>query len=312
MGKRELMLFCISILVVVLSFFVFGNVKEEVPMTILQILNQRPNITNVELNDNISGDEDLYLTAENTTIIWCGADVFDIDGYSDIDNARAVLYNNDMVTYEAADDNRYHYTNNTCNITEDTVQPWVNALVNCTFGVYFYANYSEWNCTITVNDTTNQAVNGSDNATMHSLLAIDVVNTSIDWGTRAVDTDYDTDMNLTVENTGNIPIDINLDVYNASDGSEDGNWSFTCQIGRIPVKNIVYNNTYLGTYADSTPMINGTGFYRNIPDFDLWQQSSGTSPTNKSAYFGIRVPGWPTINGTCNGFMRFEALDGRP
>lgn len=315
---QKTILYILIILILGLSYFVFAApTVQQRPMT-LDIGNQGPNITNVQINDNISGDDSMILTAENTTIIWCGADVFDLDGYPDIYNSWAVIWNSDMendfVNYSSSDDNRWHYTNNSCNITPVTGTPNVNARLNCTFVVQFFANYSQWNCTITVNDTGSQAVNGTDNATMEHLLALDVVNNSIDWGERAVDQDYDADLNVSVENTGNVILDLQLDSYhNASAPSpQELNYSFNCSIGYIAVDQIVFNDTNGGVYAQSTKLSNSS--YINVSDFDLHPQTGlvTTSPTNKSTYFGINIPSWPTINGTCTGWMRFEGMDGTP
>jgi len=73
-----------------LSFLVFGDpLFQERSMTLV-LENQFPNITNVELNDNISSDDSMLLTANETTRIWCAGNVFDLDGYPDVDHARAV------------------------------------------------------------------------------------------------------------------------------------------------------------------------------------------------------------------------------
>jgi hypothetical protein len=308
MGYKKHILFVSMAIVIVLSFFVFGD-TQKTPPTFLNIENQKPNISNIELNDNVSGDDDIVLRADNYTILWCSAQAYDLDGFEDLVASRARIWHSSMSTYDSADDPRWHYTNDSCNITEVTGTPNIIANLNCTFSVLFYANYSEWNCTISINDTFGSKVNGSDNATMLPLLGIDIVNSSIDWGIRAIDTPYDADLELVVENTGNVPIDLQIDAYNDTSIGFPANHSFTCQTGNIATDGIVFNESSGGAYAGSTKLNNDT--YINVTSFDLYSQASGTSHTNKSAYFGIFVPSFPTINGTCNGFLRFDALDGR-
>lgn len=308
-NNRERLLFiCIGI--VIFSFLVFGAPVREIPTT-LTIAGQPPNITNVELNDNISGDEQMILTAADTTIIWCAGDVYDLDGFPDLDSGNGTIWHRALSSYGAADDNRWHYTNSSCNLTEVTGTPNVNGLLNCTFEVWFYANYSEWNCSLWVNDTIGYKGNGTDNATMNRLVAVNSPNTTIDWGTRAVDYAYDTDLDVSVYNEGNVILDLQLDAYNETSVGIPSNYSFNCTLGQIPTDVIVYNDSVDSPYAQSTSFSNSS--YINVSDFNLDPQDGTTnSPTNKSAYFGINIPGQPFVNGTCTGWMRFEGMDGSP
>lgn len=298
------------VVVIVLSFIVFGQPVKEIPAT-LTIGAQAPNMTNIELNDNISGDDDMILAANDTTVIWCAGDLYDLDGFTDYDSGNGTIWNSDMLSFGDSEDNRYYYTNSSCDITEVTGTPNVNGLINCTFSVWFYANYSQWNCTLTVNDSYGYGVNGTDNATMNKLLAINSPNASIDWGVRAVDTAYDADLDVSIYNEGNVVLDLQLDAYNDTSVGIPSNYSFDCLTGQIRTDAIVYNGTPGGIYADSTNLDNDT--YLNITGFDLGpQDGTSNSPTNESAYFGIYIPSFPTINGTCSGWMRFEAMDGSP
>jgi hypothetical protein len=310
MEFNKALIFGFSLAILTTIFLAFGGTTEELPMSILNISNQAPNITGVTLESNYSVPDEMALEANNITTVWCWAYVFDIDGYTDIDTVQGRIWDNQMSSFDGIIDNRWHYRNSSCNITQDAPTTMINARVNCTFPVIFYANYSDWNCTLTVNDTDNHIINGTDNATMLPLLAIDIVNQSIEWGQRAVDMDYDTDMNVSVENEGNIPFDLQIDAYNSTSIGVVSNYSFDCQIGYIPARNIVFNYTSGGIYAQSTRLSNFSYIFAD--EFDLYPQSAGLSPTNKSTYFGIRLDGWPTINGTCNGWMRMDAVDARP
>jgi hypothetical protein len=310
-NKNTLLLILITVLIS-MTYLVFAHpVTQERPMN-LTLANQAPNISYVTLkNVNYSVPDEMVLEANNRSLITCYGYAYDIDGYPDLTNAYGRIWNTDNSNYAAGDDNRWHYTNDSCQVTQSSDIPDVNALVNCTFGVWFYANYSQWNCTLTINDTGDHLVNGTDNASMNRLLAIDVVNSTIEWGERAVDTDYDTDLNVSVENEGNVEMDLQLDAYNDTAVGIPGNYSFSCQIGNIPARNIVFNHSDGGVYSQSTRFSNES--YINVSDFDLAPQDGTLNiPTNRSAYFGINVPGWPTINGTCTGWMRFDAVDGTP
>ena len=282
--------------------------------TELIIGNQYANITGVELNDNVTGDNSVELSPNTTKEVYCWGYVFDIDGYHDIYNAWGTIYNQDVsgITYDSADDNRWHYENDTCQLTEDYGLADTNAILNCTFHVWYYANYSDWNCTITVNDTIFQATNGTDNATFEQLIAVDVLNDSIDWGTRSVDTDYDADLDVLIENEGNVRLDVELDAYNDTFSGTGSNRSFDCQIGYIPVDMMVYNLSSGGIYSESTQFDNLSTV--TATEFNLLQQD-GTStdvPTNKSVYLGINIPALPTINGSCTGFLRVTGINNEP
>jgi hypothetical protein len=293
-----------------LSFAVFGAPVKEIPMN-LNISGQPPQFYNVTLEDNVSAPlDEIDLSPGNFTRVYCTADVWDLDGFTDLDSAYGRIWDPDMTTYAGVDDNRWHYTNDTCDISEITGDPLLNARVNCTFHVWFYANYSDWNCTLTINDSTAFHVNGTDNSSINRLIAVDSPNQSIEWGYRAVNTEYDADVNVSVFNAGNVELDLQIDAYNSTSVGVPSNYSFDCQIGQIPTRGIVYNDTSGGTYATSTRLSNET--YINVSDFDLGAQTTGFSPSNKSTYFGIYFDQYPTINGTCTGWMRFEGVDGTP
>jgi hypothetical protein len=293
-----------------ISIFVIAETSVDVPMTIMQIERQAPNITLVQLNDDTIGDDSIILNVNNYTTVNCFAYVFDIDGFHDINGSWARIWNTYSSSYDGVDDYRYHYTNDTCLITEYYGVQDANAIVNCSFNVLFYANYSEWNCTISVNDTRAQFVNGSDNASIESLIAIDITNTTIDWGILSLDTDYAANIEILIENQGNTPFDLEADVYNDS-GLTDSNYSFNCDIGYIPSDSVVYNLSQGAPYSESSPFTNLS--LVNIDYFDLFAQndSSEVVPSNKTFYMGINIPPKPTINGTCSGYVRFNAVDAR-
>jgi hypothetical protein len=298
------------VFLVCLTYWSFAAQYVEIPMS-LNISGQPTQIINVTLDDNVSAPlDEIDLSPGNYTTVYCSAYVWDLDGFADIQDATARIWHDDTSNYADADNSIYHYTNNTCNISEITGDPTSNAYINCSFGVLFYANYSSWNCTLTVNDTTSYYVNGTDNASVNRLIAVNSPNQSIEWGYRSVDVDYDADLNVSVFNEGNVILDLQLDAYNDTAIGVPANYSFTCDIGNIPARSIVYNDTSGGTYATSTRMSNET--YINISDFNLNPQDVGQSPSNNSIYLGINVPGSPTINGTCAGYLRIEGMDSSP
>jgi hypothetical protein len=145
---------------------------------------------------------------------------------------------------------------------------------------------------------------------MNRLVGVDSPNQTIEWGTRAVETAYDADLNVNVYNSGNVILDLQIDAYNSTTVGVTSNYSFDCQIGQITADSVVFNESSGGAYAGSTKLNNDT--YINVSSFDLAPQSAGFAPSNQSAYFGIYIPQLPTINGTCAGYMRFEGMDGSP
>jgi hypothetical protein len=305
-------IYLVIVLVLGITYVAFG-LDTDVVSTTLDVAGQAPNITGVTLmNVNYTIPDEIVLEAANQSTITCFGYVYDLDGYGDLDAAVGEIWNTDMVNYGDATDKRHLYRNTSCNLTEVTGQPNINALANCTFGVWFYANYSQWNCTITVNDTLNKAVNGTDNASVLPLLAVEIVNSSIEWGTIALGTPYDTNLNVSMENEGNVHMDIQVDAYNSTAVGIPSASSFDCQLGRIPTDVIVINDTFGGVYADSTPLSNDT--YVNVSDFNLLPQDGSVLdiPTNKSLYLGINIPESLVLNGTCNGFFRVDAVDGTP
>lgn len=305
MRSQNVILLIVAI-VFAFSYVVFGDTVREVPMT-LEIANQPPIVSNVSLEDNDTIPlNELDLVAGNFSEIYCTADVRDLDGHTDLDTANGTIWHTARSSLLSSDDNRWHYTNSSCDIQQST-RTNVTSMVNCTFNVWFYANFSEWNCSIVVNDSAGYSRNGTDNSTMNKLIAVNSPNSTLEWGLRAVNTEYPADLNVTVENEGNVDLDLFMDAYNTTTAGVNSEHSFNCSTGYIAADRLVYNDTSGGTYAESLSFVNTSQI--DIQDFDLVPQTTGFSATNKSAYLGIYIPQFPTINGTCTGFLRLEGQE---
>jgi hypothetical protein len=308
--KKEISFLIIGLLII--TTLVIGALDDEVPMEIT-LGNQFPNISILELNDDTPGDSSMLLWPNTTQKIYCWGYVFEVDGYDDLTNAFGRIWDEGNYNYWDPQNNKYQYRNDSCAYSP-TSEPGANAMVNCTFDVWFYANYSDWNCTITINDTFNHLVNSSGNATMEQIVAVDITNSTLNWSTVSIDTDYDPYVEFNVENEGNVRLDIEVDAYNNTATGTTDTIAFECDIGTIAVNRIAFNLTNASTgavYGEST-LLDVAGVVSS-PQFDLVPQDGTFNiPTNRSGFLGINVPGNPMINGTCNGFLRVNGVNDEP
>lgn len=229
----------------------------------------------------------------------CSGNVTDIDGIKDIRNVMAVIYDPSTSSADAADDPSNHYTNYSCNTT---IGNSTSLLFECLFNVQFYANPDTWVCNVTVNDTYDRNRSNIDTAIVNELIGIDVGNDTIDFG--ALKIGYDTgttDHQKQINNTGNIAIDLNLNVYGVE--KNDSN-AMNCTVGNISANNIRWSLlTGIDWSLKNQSVSNETGY--TVYNFDLSKNS------NKLTYWDLGIPVWPAgdiVSGTCSGTIIFTAI----
>jgi hypothetical protein len=225
---------------------------------------------------NMSVSDPVDLNACSTVVVWCNASVNDGDGwYNEIYNVNATLWDEAAANEESGDDNSNHYTNLSCVLGQNISV--YDVFVNCSFAVQYYANPAEWTCKLRVNDTDSNTGSNSTNLTVNSLIALDAEG-GINFGSLSPGATSSADVNNTLTNCGNVPIDLNLS------GTDLTNTSAT--ITNITVANIHYNITdYEQDYSTGMTPLSATST-RN--DFSLAKRTNGVM-TNKT-YWKIGVP----------------------
>lgn len=228
------------------------------------------------LVSGITATDPVNLNTCSTVVIWCNATINDGDGWEDINNVNATLWDPASTAEGSSDSNSNHYTNSSCTLGANV--SFTDVPANCSFTLQYYANPADWTCKIYANDTSgNSGSSFITDATINTLRALDAEN-AIDFGSLVPDSTSPEDANNTVTNCGNVPIDLNLsgtDLVNASAG-----------IANISVSSVKHNVTAPGQdYAAGMSPLSATPTYAN---FTLAKRTNGLS-INKT-YWKIGVP----------------------
>jgi len=242
-----------------------------------------PVVTNVSLN----GGLDISLLPGATTTIYATGTVTDQNGYTDLLNATSTIYRSGAGAACAAD-------NNNCYISTAPLCTFSNCsgnscTVSCQADIYFHADATditpyegeEWLALIEAEDQTGGIDIGAvaSGVELLTLQALDVT-TSINYGSLEVaSTTGSYNPTTTVQNLGNVPIDIELEGTDLTDGGD----SF------IPTSEQKFSTTTFsysacgtcGTLSSTTPV---------SLDVDLSKPSAVIPPVTDVVYWGIEIP----------------------
>ena len=285
----------LAILMVLVSILTAGVALAETGTTQVTILNTAPSVDSVELNDAATGDEVIDLAAATTQTLTCSGLASDADGLTDITGVSAVIWSANSAM-GSADDPTNHYTNASCNYNSGT------GAFDCDFAVQFYADPAVWTCSVTATDASSDTGSLTDTATVNQLLALNIPDgTNIDFGSLAVGQNTAlSSLNVTFENEGNIEIDVDVDAYETGGDQNSAN-SMTCTTGYLPVGNFRASLTQ-GAFATYTPMVQAG--HQSFTGTNLARQTSGTTPTSDTLFFGLEVTSG--VNGACTGVVSVQ------
>jgi hypothetical protein len=297
----------IALLLILFSFFpkeVFAGTGSPnvTVITNLTVGNAYPEVFNVSIENNVSS---LALTPNTTRTVYCWGVGVDYNGWDDIKNASAVFFDNMNSTYVTADDNNFHYTNSSCDITQ---QGTYSDTINCSFGVWYYAYPSNWTCTINVTDLAKKSGYGNDTITVSTLLALGLPD-FIYYGT--VNATEVSDENITnVINYGNVKINLSLSGYGFK--ANDNN-AMNCSLGTN--KNITINHEKYNLTVSNPGVLNldqAIANYTNLTSapavkkYNLdYRQNDTVNEAINATYWRIYVP--LGVAGTCQGNIVFGA-----
>lgn len=269
-----------------ISFTAGPNYRNVTIDTRVNITNARPEIMSINVDQNI------VLTAGSTKTVYCNVSVRDWNNYTDINTTTAELFHSTS-SYGAADDNNTHYTNNNCGVSG---QAGNFKNFTCTFDVLYYAEPGTWNCSVFVNDTYGFNDTGFNTTTVQQVLALNVT-PLIDYGDMAVDS-YSNNETANVTNIGNVPINISVKGYGATEG--DG-LSFVCQVGNITIDNEKWSTSPADNYLAKTALSNN---FANM-SLTVDKQTVPNTLMINTTYWELYVP--PNPYGECNGSIVFQA-----
>lgn len=298
---KKLVIF--SVVVIGLSQLTIAAENETVD-SIVRIINQAPYVVNITLDDNdIMFDNEIDLSPNATEAVSCYGYVNDTNGYDDLLSVSANIYAASSQAYNVGDAYIDHYSNSSCFMNG------LDGYFNCSFNVMFYAENSTWTCAVNVTDTQlgSNTTSLNDTADVLDLVAIDILNSTLDFGTRALGTTTPTELNVSIMNEGNIEIDLQLDAYeqNYTGNQYDNAYAFNCTLGELPVDYLRFNATANGLYAGSTSMTQAG--LTDISNFDMPHQTTGTIPYEQGSYWAVGLPS-SGLSGTCTGRVIYVAL----
>jgi hypothetical protein len=232
----------------------------------------------------------IELTLGSTKFVTCNSTIADATDWNNIATVNATIWDTSASTEGSANDNNNHYTNASCSLganTSATERP-----VECGFSLQYYANPSTWTCKIRSYDALLLEASNEINVTIDPLIALDVTEATIDFGTLALGATSSSDVTATVQNTGNVQIDVNLT------GS-----AFSCATGSLAQENIHYSASSGIAYGSMTAL---SGTTANL-DLNV-AKSTGASST-KLTYWKISLPA-NGAGGTCTDTITFTAVSG--
>ena len=283
------------------------NVTNQTVIARVNVSNTEPTLYEVKIDSPLDAQRNIDLTANTVTAVICNGSVFDINGFLDIKNVTATLYDISVAS-NALDDNNTHYTNSTCgNCTSIPGTNNQNASCLCQFPVQYYANSANWQCNMTVNDSGGLSSNrNSSFFNLNEVVGINVENPVLDYGNMSVSqtSNY---IRQNITNGGNIPINVTLRGYGGDNESIGQNVTMICESGT----NITFGNQrfYPGNNLAFGEMYNLTNQTRQIFNLTIPQRTNDRSFGNSSnsSFWKLQVP--LGASGVCNGTIIFGAID---
>ncbi|MFW6230670.1 MAG: hypothetical protein ACOC32_01460 [Nanoarchaeota archaeon] len=304
MNKGKTVGFIVGLLLC--SAFVLAAENETVPST-MNITGNLPRSTVFFNEAGDQGDGSISLVPNSTQLLSCWGTAYDLDGFGDLNELiNATIFAESSFRF-APENESTNYMNNTCDTTNlHTTGEW-----NCTFNVQYFAENSTWTCMVNITNQDTQYYNDtiSTTAVIEDLVAIDVLNSTIDFGLRAVTENYTADTRVEIANEGNVELDLQLDAFNQTASfADDNDQAFNCSIGHIPVNYLRFSLDQDDAYLDSLPL--SASGATSIVELNLSHREGGAGtfdPTTAPTYWAIAIPA--NIAGTCNGQILYI---GRP
>jgi hypothetical protein len=230
------------------------------------------------------------LNAGSTKYVTCTSIIIDTETWESITTINATIWDTVASAESSADDNNNHYTNTSCNLgNNDTLN---SRPVTCGFSLQYYSNSSTWTCKIRTYNSTLDLASNETNTTVNSLVSLDVPETSVNFGALNLGNTSPNDANITITNTGNIKIDVDIS------GTD-----FSCSSGSLGYNYTRYSDTPESEYTAMTELTNeASSLNLNVP------KSTGTDSI-KPIFWKISLPS-SGIGGICTNIITFTAKSG--
>ncbi|MGC8929884.1 MAG: hypothetical protein ACP5OZ_05175 [Candidatus Woesearchaeota archaeon] len=295
MKRKIILIFMLVAFLLFISPRIFA-VNSTTVSSRVNVTNVAPSIVSITVNRvGYAPGTNIDLIPGTITPVECNGTINDTNGYADILNASAVFYDNSVATPTSSDNNETHYTNSSCTLSAGS---GLSKNFHCYFGVLYYANNASWTCNVTAYDADG-AYNSSTNSTnINILVALNVSNTTIDYGNMAPLETSSSSVIENITNHGNVKLDLTL---NGTD--------MTCPnpYPAIPVGNQHYNVT--GTDQAYELMTALTSSPVTVTAFDLLKRNDTDAlRAIRMTYWRISIPAG--LKGVCQGNITFAVLVG--
>jgi len=308
MRKKQTIMYSILALVLVFTIFFLTpqiskaantpgpNYKNVTVWTHVNITNSKPEVLQVIITQDTNFSlRNITLNAGLTRNVICNATVRDWNGYTDIYNINATLWDVRTSYNNATDNNNTHYTNYNCTNTGNGANYTVNYI--CNFSVLYYANNGTWSCNVTAVDTYNKTGYLGNTTVIYPLYALNVTD-GIDYGNVAVE-DTSLEKTANVTNFGNMPINLTLEGYGVRQG--DG-LAMNCSLnGNITVDNERFAISS-GAFGTKTALSSSA---QTVNSFTIPKQTLPATQIINATYWQLYIP--PNPAGNCTGFVIFTA-----
>ncbi|MBW2990763.1 hypothetical protein KY348_03595 [Candidatus Woesearchaeota archaeon] len=275
-----------------------GNVGDNDTHVNISIITEPVNIIFIIVDDDVTLPLDqIDLNAGSTKTVYCNITVNHPDDYTSIEGVNATFYST-TTTYDAADNNRTHYTNSSCLFLTGGGQ---SADYQCIFNVWHYAINGSWNCTAFTWDNYSTD-NATDNTTMNQLFALNISTSVIDY-TDLQPNQTSPNVTVNISNVGNMPMNISVYGFGGEDEILGDGLSMICQINNISVGFERFSTSSTDDYGSKTALSS------TEQDLGLTIDPK-TSPGDiriNSTYWQFMVPPEEHAFGECNGSVVFVA-----
>ncbi len=262
-----------------------------------------PTVDSTTVSETSGGSETSMSLIENTTkTVYIAGQITDTDGCDDVaTNGTVTGKFCGAVGCDCSADNNDCYVigNGACSKTGCNPPSDNSFNYECTAAIQYYADSttagpysnSNWTARITATDAALLTGTRSGTIEMNTLLALNLSATSITYGELTLGQES-AQKSLTITNTGNSGIDLDLSV----------NGAMTCSLGTISATATQYSSSTGFSFG------NGTALSASATEFELSlaQLTNDTASSSKDLFFKLKIPDIG-VGGACSNTMTVTA-----
>ena len=244
---------------------------------------------------------DVDLNAFTTSTVVCNATVYDAEGCQDYNGSVGGHAEGEFYTGSqpcGAQDHKDCYNNASCAYV-GVCSSLTNQTVECSFDLWYSADNTSFTGWINVTDSGGLTDNATDSISVANLNALNLTDEFIFLGNIQPGNNINHTVNMTVQNGGNIIIDLDL----------NGTTQFDCPTNPdIDIGNLSYATAYNTVYASGTDL---TTTATPEAAFDLASPAAGGATptgTDDDLYWGMAIPIGTVGGQTCDATVRVAAI----